>query len=100
MDEQEQADRSVVFDSSEGALMRRLELNFREVDQQSLEPQSLALLEHQKFVLVREGLVTMTKLGSQVFSECDVVQLNSEPTRRWMLSNSRIAELRIVARSH
>ena len=74
MDEQEQADRSVVFDSSEGALMRRLELNFRGVDQQSFEPQPLALFERQKFVLVREGLVTMTKLGSQVFSERDVVQ--------------------------
>lgn len=96
MHEQENPDRSVIFDSSEGALMRRLELNFRGVDQRSLESQPLALLERQEFVLVHEGMVTMTKLGSQVFRECDVVRRDSEPTQCWMLANSRMAELGIL----
>ena len=89
-------DTSVVFDSNDGALMRRLELNFRGVNASALDPWSLAMLRRRKFVTLTDSVVTMTELGSQVFRECEVVNPESYASLRWTMSNARLAELGVV----
>lgn len=87
---------SVVFDNNDGALMRRLELNFRGVNATCLDPWSLAMLRRRKFVSLADGLATMTELGSRVFQECEVVNPESHANLHWTMSDARLAELGVV----
>ena len=86
-------DRSVVFDNNDGSLMRRLELNFRGVKATTLDPWSLAVLRRRKPVMLTEGMVKMTDLGTLVFQESAVENPESRAKQVWTLPNARLADL-------
>lgn len=87
---------SIVFDTNDGALMRRLELHFQGVNASGLDPWSLVRLCRRNFVTLTDGVATMTELGSQIFRECEVVNPRSHTDLCWTMSDERLAELGVV----